>query len=438
MDKSEFIRLERILKRALQPEKLLKLGLETGFVERLRTATPDAVASAVISAMATRQVASIADLHRYFVEHTKRDIRYKPLHDQLSKSSFAEFMAAVLETLLGDLTTRVLRPLPDSVLQQFDDIILQDGTSHAVDPSLAHLFPGRFKRNSPAAIELHATMSLLDDQVLTVGLAPDVQGERDFLPDSADLVGKLLLADRGYQDIEYGQRLTDAGAFFIIRASMSINPTVIMAKGDGRLPRGLTGLRLRDAQRKLAGRDADLLVRWTRRREVIEHRLVLLWNPTTDKHTMLLTNLSETQATPDQIGTLYRLRWQVELLFKEWRSFANLHRFNTSKPAILEGLLWASLAAALLKRFLTYAAGRAYGIAHMSTMRGATTGLASLASLLKRLFQGKAIRTVFAELLRLLATYAQRAHPKRDQRRGRSQLGLHAAVCGGGGGHGGC
>ena len=44
----------------------------------------------------------------------------------------------------------------------------------------------------------------------------------------------------------------------------------------------------------------------------------------------------------------------MELLFKEWKSYANLHAFDTANPAIVEGLIWAAIAAAVLKRFLAY------------------------------------------------------------------------------------
>ena len=53
---------------------------------------------------------------------------------------------------------------------------------------------------------------------------------------------------------------------------------------------------------------------------------------------MLVTNLARSRFSAEQVGQLYRLRWQVELLFKEWKSYANLHAFDTSKAGIAERL----------------------------------------------------------------------------------------------------
>ena len=57
---------------------------------------------------------------------------------------------------------------------------------------------------------------------------------------------------------------------------------------------------------------------------------------------------------PKAVDQAYRLRWQIELLFKEWKSYANLHAFNTANPAIAEGLVWAAIGAAAMKRFLAH------------------------------------------------------------------------------------
>ena len=54
----------------------------------------------------------------------------------------------------------------------------------------------------------------------------------------------------------------------------------------------------------------------------------------------------------EAVGQLYRLRWQVELMFKEWKSYANLHAFDTNNAGIAQGLIWTAISASILKRYL--------------------------------------------------------------------------------------
>ena len=65
----------------------------------------------------------------------------------------------------------------------------------------------------------------------------------------------------------------------------------------------------------------------------------------------LITNLDAEGFSAEHISDAYRLRWQVELLFKEWKSYANLRAFDTANPHIAEGLIWAALCAATLNRY---------------------------------------------------------------------------------------
>src|SRR5208282_4004241 len=85
----------------------------------------------------------------------------------------------------------------------------------------------------------------------------------------------------------------------------------------------------------------------------IELRLVIRYVPEKKSWTWLLTNLPG-DVPADAIGQLYRLRWQIELLFKDWKSYANLHATQSANPSIVEGFIWASLCAAFLKRALAH------------------------------------------------------------------------------------
>ena len=119
------------------------------------------------------------------------------------------------------------------------------------------------------------------------------------------------------------------------------------------------------------------------------------------------------------------LRWLVELLLKEWKSYANLHAFDTAKPVIVEGLIWIAIAAAALKRFLAHMTQLLTAVP-MSTRKVAMCAMHVLGDVVEALKSGDEAR-LYAALeaaIMYLSCHAQRAHPERDRRTGRSQLGL--------------
>jgi len=166
---------------------------------------------------------------------------------------------------------------------------------------------------------------------------------------------------------------------------------------------------------------------WSRKGKQIALRVVLLWNPKTKRHVVLVTNVNRNEFSARVVAALYRLRWQVELLFKEWKSYANLHRFATTKKPIAEGLIWGSLAAATLKRFLAHATQRLLPNVETSTQRVAKSIGEPLRELLVAVAEHRALRGPLRRLVDSLSTQARRAHPTRDRRKGRLATGLQPA-----------
>jgi IS4 transposase len=89
-------------------------------------------------------------------------------------------------------------------------------------------------------------------------------------------------------------------------------------------------------------------------REGKHYRLIASWPSDKEQPTYGITNLKRQQFSAVDITKLYRLRWQIELLFKEWKSWNNLRKFNTGKKEIMEGLIWSSLLSLLLKRSIAF------------------------------------------------------------------------------------
>ena len=147
--------------------------------------------------------------------------------------------------------------------------------------------------------------------------------------------------------------------------------------------------------------------------------------------TRLCTNLPRTPFSLDLVARLYRFRWQIELCFKEWKSYANLHQFDTANAHIAEGLIWASLCAAVLKRFLAHAAQRVGQGTAMSTRRVAMCAHHILDALVAALLLGVGLCATLRRGLAYLLANARRANPARDRRTGRLRAGLGLAEAAG-------
>src|SRR2546428_65917 len=145
-------------------------------------------------------------------------------------------------------------------------------------------------------------------------------------------------------------------AFRHIVIQDGMNPQVLDAfREDGKRLHSLRHKSLQTIHAKLPKRQrVALRVQWHVDGAPLCLRLILSWNRRTKRFCSFLTNLSSKRYPIEVICRAYKWRWQVELLFKEWKSYANLHAFDTANPAIVEGLIWTAIAAAALKRFLAY------------------------------------------------------------------------------------
>lgn len=415
--------------RCFDEQTLNALGKATGLCRREREATPYRLMLGLLQAFAGERVNTIADLQRTFNALSEKTVQYKPFHNQLAKDAFPVFAQAVLSRLFKELACELLRFDPHSPFARFRAIRLQDGTSFALADGLAEAFPGRFTAFCPAAVELHVDLDLYSGVPNRVVLAPDHLPERPFLPEAREVTGQLLLADCGYFSSDYVQSLEAADASFIIRGRPTLKARVVQAfDASGReLPEWI-GKPFNQLQKQPDFRrhdQVDLTLRLRTRQGPFDCRLIVHPNLRPDAALRcLFTNLPRDTFTPEHISDAYRLRWQIELIFKEWKSHTNLHAFATTNPNIAQGLIWASLCAAVLARFCAQAA-EVVAKVPISTLRVARCVHHVLSDLLDAfMHRPSTLRRCFQRAIQFLAAHAQRAHPKRDQRTGRLKLGL--------------
>jgi hypothetical protein len=422
------------LKKVIGEEEVEQIARETGFLKRKRKVAPLGLLVACLSTLGVSSVKWLADILRTFNKQNDESLQYKPFHNQLKKKAFPEFLRLVLDRAINKLTIPMLHALEGSKLKRFESIILHDGTSLALKDSLAEVWPGRFTKVSPAAIELHVTFDALEDNVTAITLTADKEAERQHAPTLEECSGCLVIEDRGYQSRGYFAGAKEHQVSFIIRGTKNIRPTIVGA-------RDLKGVRSRRLQRLVGKRlsweilpreGVDLDVEWGSGTTRYEGRIVIFYKKgkrNAKAFTYLHTNLDRADFSADEVGQLYRLRWQIELLFKEWKSHANLHKFDTKKEAIAEGMVWASLLAATLKRCLTHAAEQTLGI-ELSTDRVAKAARHFFDEVLIAILRGRGVKRAVAGVMKFLSINTRRAHPDRDRKTGRLASGLRPLAAG--------
>src|SRR6266581_701917 len=166
-----------------------------------------------------------------------------------------------------------------------------------------------------------------------------------------DMTLKVLGFVKGRAFAEFRHIILQDGSSFAIhdglrevfpgRSKAGMNPQVVEAfREDGKRLRSLRNKPLKAIHATLPKRQrVELVVEWQVEEHPLRLRLLISWNRQTKEFCSLLTNLPAKRYPLDMIYRAYKWRWQVELLFKEWKSYANLHAFDTTNPAIVEGLI---------------------------------------------------------------------------------------------------
>ena len=175
------------------------------------------------------------------------------------------------------------------------------------------------------------------------------------------LDGLLYIWDLGYNDYERFIDAVRGGAHVLQRLKDRANPVVTASYGPTGCKRDIIGemgtpLRLDEACQSAVHRqrvlDLDVEVTDEKKRTVTA-RVVCVPFGGDDRY--YLTTLPRELFSPYDNAELYRLRWEVELFFKNWKSAVRLDQVRyLSNPKSLEVAVTSSLLAALLARDISH------------------------------------------------------------------------------------
>ena len=358
-----------------EPQQIEEIARQTGFVLRNPKLNGGLFLQAWVFASIEHDQVSLNQIVQSCLD-LGLEISAQGIDQRLSEQSVA-FMKEMFSQALVHFRNKL--PLPLAILHQFSHIYILDSTSIALPDSLAEDYPGSGGNASAARLKIQLLFDFLygnlEQLALRAGREAD-QGYSDYLSQIEPRA--LTLIDLGYFKLDNLQQLAVDGYFLspylprtglltpqgeeldllaLLRAQPDqvLDQEVLLGKqAKHRIPCRLIALPLAqeaaDRRRYPAKQAAK-----RQGRTLSKERLVLLgW-------LILVTNVPDTMLSTQQAALLYRVRWQIELVFKLWKSFCGLRHVADLRPHRLWTELYARLMGVVLTHFLLAPLRMPYG-----------------------------------------------------------------------------
>jgi hypothetical protein len=285
------------------------------------------------------KTSSIESIRRFMIYTFEVRISKGAFWERLSRKRFKN----ILQTILADLIKKMpsLTIIGEEILDKLkvSSILLIDSSSITLWDGAKKSYPGS---RSYAGIKWHACFNLLSGKMEWFSTSASSAHDRKHFPDIDLLKGKLILFDLGYWDYGLFDAINRAQGFFLSRvktnAVITINQVV---KGIGRQ---LVGAKLcSDHLKKRRRRIVEFIGKIGGSESSKCYRVIGFWNTADKKYHWYVTNL---QVPAIAIYSLYRIRWQIELIFKGCKRSLNLdEKVTSNNDNIIESLVLSTLIA---------------------------------------------------------------------------------------------
>jgi hypothetical protein len=260
-------------------------------------------------------------------------------------------------------------PLNIAVLKQFAAVELLDSTIMELPETLQEEFPGCGGDGPAASLKVQLVFNFLTANIRQIVYQPGRTPDQTYADDLAHMApGTLRISDLGYFNLAHFEQMDAHDNYFLSRLNLqtalydldgtpvdllawlsseegAICERELLVGADVRLRGRVVALRLPQEVADQRRRKAKEKAR-RKGRTLSAHTLALLsWN-------IFITNVPSDMLTAPQIAVLYPVRWQIELIFKLWKSECALDRVAGLRRERVLCDLYAKLIGVVIGNFL--------------------------------------------------------------------------------------
>ena len=347
---------------------------------------------------------------------------------------FQPALRHALHDLWQHAVARLVTATPRSpeLLRRFTHVRVGDSTTVTLHESFADQYPGCGGSGTPAAVKIHVQWDLRHGGLTQARLEPGCQPDSASpLPDEELPPGTLALYDLGYFSLDRFAAWDRAGIRWISKGTSKLNVTIddrthdligwLASQPLDRVDRWVQVGGQKLSCRLIAFRVPEAVAekrrRHARRKAMKEGRRPTARHLTSCDWTVYLTNCPAEQLADHEVEILYRLRWQIELLFKLWKSGNRLadHRGADPERQMIE--FFARLVAVVVQHWLLLTSG--WSDPRLSLVKATRLIRNRMPLLIEALRERERLRRVLERLVKAVANRCRletrRRHPSMAQ-----------------------
>ena len=337
--------LMTLFKSTFSPSKILELARQLGAIQRLRNIHPADLCSALVGCAMGDEERSIATARRLYGQLAGYAPEESSFYDRFN-AGLSKLMKALYQQALPD-ATHEQRAAVGAVLDDLEvkDILAVDGSQVMLPKTAYAILPST--STDHGGFKVTATLSVAYQALRRIDVTDARTHDRKALKLDRWLHNQLLLFDRGYCDHTLFAEIEDRKGHFLARLKTASKPTIAtICDGLGQPELGKPLLNHPRYSENL-DIDAAFSIRGCQPRtfRVVCVSVLQIVDDGTPSYVdiWLVTNLSSEQVSAEQLATLYRMRWDVEILFKIVKSVARMDQLRSANQNVIEAFLYASL-----------------------------------------------------------------------------------------------
>jgi hypothetical protein len=288
------------------------------------------------------------------------------LHPRLKHG--VELLKDMFVSAMDFAMRKAVRIYESGLLSKFNNIYLCDATSLCLPDKLRKDFGGHegLHRNKKAFLKIQTLYNIATRSFKDIQIRKATENDKKYLRDIFDILkkGDLIIYDLGYFCIDIFRHIASIGGYYVSRvqsntifyANMEVsekkpmNIKDVLKKSNGivdmnicigkkrrdrietrilaiKLPANIANERIRRAN-KNRKRSRGALTDY--------QKMILSWN-------IVITNAPEQMLSLEEAINFYKMRWQIEIMYKAWKSHLRFSDVGFGGKAQQECLLYGRL-----------------------------------------------------------------------------------------------